>query len=281
LEIHVEIEWGEPQPTLPVGSVYVGSTEVNGRTVLIYRDPDGNLWLQNEGSTKFSKITKGQDKIQDQLDPPRPGGGGRPELVPVEPPPPTEDGPVVDPVNPLEPAETQHSALIAACRMMLAQLPPDEQVALANAWAPVVPGLVVHFEMPVSQPSDDMVIVTINDATLEAYEDIDRAELRFVLPNHGDIEVLDPATTPFTVDFERVDLPDGRTAIRYFGTINDVLGAAMYQGVRTMAFAQPVGMIKLTIDASTSSVASDLNGVPAPDPYDLILISTPQAAGTE
>lgn len=282
LELHVEIEWGEPQPTLPIGSVYVGTTEVNGREVLIYRDPEGNLWLHNLGSNKFNKVTKGQDKIQDQLDPPPPGGGGgRPELVPVDPPPPIDDGPVVDPVDPFAPADTQNAALIAAFRMVLSQMPPDDQVALADAIAPAIPGLLVHVEMPVAQPSDDMVVVTIDDATLDADEDIDQAELWFVLPNIDDIEVLDPATTPFTVDFDRVDLPNGKIEIRYVGTINDVLGAAMYQGVRTMTFAQPVGMIELTIDASTSSVAADLNGAPAPAPYDLILISTPEATEAE
>lgn len=130
-------------------------------------------------------------------------------------------------------------------------------------------------------PASDDVVVIIEDATLSADEESDSATFWFTLPN-DEVEVVDPAATPFEVQFSRIDHPDGRISITYSGTINDVLGAAMHQGVSEITVSHPVaGNVVMKIESETSSVASTVNGIPAPAPYDLRLIWTPETSEGE
>lgn len=127
VRVEVNIEWGAPQTTLPDGSVYIGTADVNGRKVEVHRDPEGNFWIRTKGSEKYNKVTKGLEDIQERLTPPPPppGGGGRPGLVPQDGVPVLpEDGPLVNPTEEVRPLNPEDQALVGALRGVLAMLPP-------------------------------------------------------------------------------------------------------------------------------------------------------------
>ena len=101
------------------------------------------------------------------------------------------------------------------------------------------------------------------------------ARLTLLLPNQETV-LANPATSPFPIEYTRMNNPDGTCTVEYEGRINDICGVLMHQGIRRLAIDHALfGHVDLKFDSKTSTVRAMVNGKPAPKPYDITIITTP------
>ncbi len=122
---------------------------------------------------------------------------------------------------------------------------------------------VVHYNMVQSGNSHD--VVDLGDMEYEFDWINDTASLSFVLPADASHNFQDPSMGPFwMVNWNAVQNADGSITITYWGTINEVLGASMAQGIVEMEYEDSYGDVyTIEIDNSWTAAFVYVNGVPA------------------